>query len=122
MPTLLPPVQAPLTPPEVALAPNFTRALAQLFVWAEPARVLPGASASYIATPLPQRPTMPPPPQVCPVAQAPQDETVRVRPQLSVAVTEPQLRPSRRQKVALLSGWQTSGVPGTSKLRSHMCT
>jgi len=49
---------------------------------------------------------VPPPPQVAGEVQVPQEETVRLTPQLSVPLTEPQFLPRREQKVALDSGVQ----------------
>jgi hypothetical protein len=46
---------------------------------------------------------VPPPPQVCGEVQVPQELTVREVPQLSLAVTEPQVLPRREQNAVLLS-------------------
>ena len=50
-----------------------------------------------------------PVPQLCEPAQVPQDETVRLTPQLSVAVTWPQLFPRRAQNAMLDSGTHAGG-------------
>ena len=50
-----------------------------------------------------------PVPQLWEPAQVPQDETVRLTPQLSAEVTWPQLFPSREQNATLVSGTQAGG-------------
>jgi hypothetical protein len=51
---------------------------------------------------------VPPPPQVFGAAQPPQELTVRVTPQLSRALSDPQALPSRAHRAASLSGLHDS--------------
>src|SRR6185436_10076212 len=60
----------------------------------------------HVPPPPPQTLAVPPPPQVCGEVQVPHEDTVRLVPQLSLAVTLPQFLPSREQNAVLLSGVQ----------------
>jgi hypothetical protein len=75
--------------------------------------------AQLVETVQPQTLTVPPPPHVCGMAQAPQLATLRMAPQLSVPETAPQFLPSLAQNAVSVSGVhpQTLVVPAPP----HVC-
>jgi hypothetical protein len=93
----------------VQLAPQLTvRATPQLSAALTEPQFLPSRLQKAASLSLGQAHwlAMPAPPQVWGAVQAPQLATVRMRPQLSVAVTAPQTLPCRVQNAASVSGAQ----------------
>lgn len=91
----------------VRLAPQLSAAVTE-------SQFLPrrAQNATAVSGAQPQTPGLPPPPQDSGAVQVPQS-AVRERPQLSAAVTGPQLAPWRAQKAAFVSPVQphTLAVP-----------
>jgi hypothetical protein len=82
------------------------RLLPQLSAVVTPPQFLPSRpqNAASVSAVQPQDPAVPPPPQVTPVPEHdPHDATVWIEPQLSAAVTPPQVLPRRVQKAESVS-------------------